>query len=128
MEKRILIADDEGINRLFVKTILMSKGWSVVEAADGKQAIELAAQQDFDLILLDIKMPVLDGWEAGKKIRALEREKDGSKRIPILGFTAYLEEDLMEELKESGIDGIVKKPITEEILLRKISSYLDQEE
>jgi CheY-like chemotaxis protein len=127
MSIKILIADDEGINRLFVKSILTSKGWQVEEAANGKEALEICSRQSFDLIILDIKMPVMDGKEASRRIREQENGNDGTKNGPILGFTAYVENELLEELKANGIDGIIRKPITETVLLRTISSYLSDD-
>lgn len=124
MTKKILLADDEGINRLFVKSILTGQGWDVVEAANGKEALELFAGQDFDLIVLDIKMPVMDGKETSRKIREIEEGRNDSEGVPILGFTAYVGNDLVEELQANGINELIRKPITKKVLLRTISSYL----
>lgn len=124
MTKRILLADDEGINRLFIKSILTGQGWEVVEAGNGKEALELYTGQDFDLIVLDIKMPVMDGKETSRKIREIEEGRNESVGVPILGFTAYVDNDLVEELKANGINALIRKPITEKVLLRTISSYL----
>jgi len=122
-----LIADDEGINRLFIKTILTSNGWMVDEASNGQAAIELVEKQEFDIIILDVKMPVMDGKHAAAEIRALEREQ-GRSSTTILGLTAYAEKELVEELMQHGMNGVIHKPITEKALIGKITAMLDKEE
>lgn len=124
MNKKILLADDESINRLFVKTILASQGWEVWEATNGKEALDLYTSGDFDLVILDIKMPVMGGVEACRKIRELEAAGDKSLRIPILGFTAYGGSAINEELSASGMNDLIRKPVTRESLLKTISSFL----
>jgi len=124
MKKRILLADDEGINRLYVKSILTAQGWEVVEAANGKESLEISSRNSFDLVVVDIKMPVMDGKETARKIRELEMSRKASDDVPILGFTAYGGNELIEDLQANGIDGIIRKPITERGLLKTISAYL----
>jgi len=122
-----LIADDEGINRLFIKTILTSNGWIVDEASNGQAAIELVEKHEFDIIILDVKMPVMDGKRAAAEIRSLEREQ-GRISTAILGLTAYAEKELVEELMQHGMNGVIHKPITEKALIGKITAMLDKEE
>ena len=118
-----MIADDEGINRLFIKTVLAGNGWEVEEAPNGKVAVDLAARSPFDAVILDVKMPVMDGKQAAIQIRALEKELDREPCI-LLGLTAYAEKQLIEELEGLGMDGVIHKPITQESLIRKLSAML----
>ncbi len=124
MGRRILIADDEGINRLFVKTVLLQDGWTVVEAVNGREAVELAGKDTFDIILLDINMPVMDGREAVRQIRQLKQYDRGTSITPILGLTAYSDDIIYREIEEDGMDGLIVKPVTEKSLIRQLDSYL----
>jgi len=126
MDKRILIADDEGINRLFVKTVLLQDGWTVAEAVNGREAVDLAGKEDFDIILLDIKMPVMDGREAVRRIRQLKQYSRGTSLTPILGLTAYSDDIIYRELEEDGMDGLIVKPVTEKSLLSQLDSFLSK--
>ena len=123
MSTRILIADDEGINRLFIKTVLSGNGWEVAEAANGKAALDLVTEQAFDAVILDVKMPVMDGKQAAIEIRALESEI-GREQCILLGLTAYAEKELIDELKNIGMDGVIHKPITQESLIKRLSDML----
>ncbi len=118
-----MIADDEGINRLFIKTVIAGNGWEVEEAPNGKVAVDLASQTPFDAVILDVKMPVMDGKQAAIQIRALERDS-GREPCILLGLTAYAEKQLIDELMEIGMDGVIHKPITQESLIRKLSELL----
>lgn len=118
-----MIADDEGINRLFIKTILTGNGWIVDEASNGQAAVELVERHKFDIIILDVKMPVMDGKRAASEIRALEQKQERSSTI-ILGLTAYAEKQLIDELMQHGMNGVIHKPITEKELIGKITDML----
>jgi len=126
MRGRVLIADDEGINRLFVKTVLLNNGWDVKEALNGQEAVEIAAREVFDIILMDIKMPVMDGREAVRRIRKIPGYHTPGTRIPILGLTAYSDEVVGQETRRDGMDGLITKPVTEEQLLSQIDSFLSK--
>jgi len=124
MGRRILIADDEGINRLFVKTVLMRNGWEVTDAENGQEVLDLVKREHFDIILMDIKMPVMNGLEAMREIRELRENGHTSASVPILGLTAYSDELSRREIEESGMNGIIAKPVDEKALIRQIESYL----
>ncbi len=119
-----MIADDEGINRLFIKTILTSNGWIVDEASNGQAAVELVEKHEFDIIILDVKMPIMDGKRATTEIRSLEQTQERTPSA-ILGLTAYAEKELIDELMQLGMNGVIHKPITEKVLIGKISGMLD---
>ncbi len=119
-----MIADDEGINRLFIKTILTGNGWKVEEAVDGKAAVNLVEGTHFDIIILDVKMPVMDGKQAARQIRFIEEKQDREPTV-ILGLTAYAEKQLVDELVQHGMNGVIHKPITQASLIRKISEMVE---
>jgi AmiR/NasT family two-component response regulator len=108
---RIVIADDESIIRLDLKETLVRLGHEVVaEAGDGRTAVDLTQQHRPDLVILDVKMPVLDGVDAAKEISAL-------RLAPVLLLTAYSQRDLVQRALEAGVFAYVVKPFTESDLL-----------
>lgn len=118
MEKnaiRVIIADDEPITRMDLKEMLESEGYQVIqEAADGFDAVEACKKHRPDLILMDIKMPLLDGFAAARIIN----EEMLADTIVIL--TAYSEKDFVEQAKSVGADGYLVKPIEERALIPSI--------
>ncbi|GEM_PF-2538467 len=124
MSVQILIADDEGINRLFVKTILVAHGWTVEDVSNGRDAVDIFENTPFDIVILDVKMPVMGGKHAASEIRSIE-EKQGREPAVLLGLTAYAEKELVDELMQHGMNGVIHKPITEGALIRKINSMLE---
>jgi len=120
--KKILIADDEQQLALAVKIRLQSKGYQVVTASDGRQALELAAQERPDLIILDVVMPVMDGYSC---LRALNT-RFGRGHIPVIILTAR---DRMKDLFElEGIEDYVVKPFDHEDLLVRIERAFKRRE
>ena len=116
--KKILIADDEEQLALAVKIRLQSKGYQVLTAPDGRQALELITQQQPDLLILDILMPVMDGYSCLREIN----RRFGRGRIPVIILTAR---DRMKDLFElEGIEDYVIKPFDHEDLLVRIERVL----
>jgi CheY-like chemotaxis protein len=107
--RRVLIAEDNPVNQKLLHRILAKRGLEVVTVADGKAATEAVAQEPFDLILMDIQMPVMDGIQATRLIRERERET-GSRRIPVIAVTANGMFQCREECAAVGMDGYVVKP------------------
>jgi len=105
---RILLAEDQEINLQFVDTILQKMGHKVITARDGREAVAKWEQETFDIILMDVQMPGMDGIEATRKIRS--SEKEGCK-VPIIALTAYAMNGDCEQLLDSGFDGYVSKPM-----------------
>lgn len=114
---KILIADDESIIRLGLKTMLNELGHEVTMAADGRDALKLAHQKHFDLAIFDIKMPFTDGLEAA---RALHRYRP----TPTLILTAFGDKDLIEQAAELPIQGYLIKPVAEKQLAASIEIAL----
>ncbi len=115
---RILIADDNEINQLVAQDLLASAGHSMRLANDGREAVELLEQERFDLVLMDVQMPVMDGFEATAAIRA--NEKGTNCRVPIIALTGNAMSGDKERCLEAGMDGYVAKPLRRKDLLRAI--------
>jgi signal transduction histidine kinase/ActR/RegA family two-component response regulator len=108
---RILAAEDNPVNQQVLATLLAHLGLSPVIVADGAQALEAWRQADWDLILMDIQMPVMDGLSASREIRRRETET-GRPRTPILALTANAMRDQVDAYHAAGIDAVVAKPIS----------------
>lgn len=118
-KKKILIVDDEPHVRRLVRTVL-SKDFTVLEAEDGKQAIEIAATQKPDLILMDIMMPRMDGYTSCSAIK----NDPTTKSIPVLMVTALGFELNVKLGQQMGADGYMTKPFTAQDLFDKIAEFL----
>jgi CheY-like chemotaxis protein len=120
MEQVILIVEDEPRNLKLIRDLLEVSGYMVLEAIDGKQGVEIAKAKKPDLILMDIQLPVMEGFEATRILKADERTRD----IPIMALTAYAMKGDEEKIKAAGCDGYVSKPIDTRGFLNKITEYL----
>ena len=105
---RVLLAEDNPDHQQVVSYILRRRGHDVDIAADGKQAIRMARENCYDVILMDVKMPGMDGLEATKAIRASE---NGNWLVPIIALTAYAMKGDRERCLAAGMDGYLSKPI-----------------
>jgi signal transduction histidine kinase/ActR/RegA family two-component response regulator len=117
---RILFAEDDTVSSLSGKRMLEKAGHSVATATDGRQAFELLTKQDFDLILMDIQMPAMDGVETTKAIRGASR-LGAKSRIPIVAMTAYAMTGDKEKFLAAGMDDYVAKPVDQGALLEAIA-------
>lgn len=115
---RVLVVDDISINRDIASSFLRSAGHIVTCAESGAQAIEAIAMADFDLVLMDIRMPEMDGLEATRRIRALEGKRG---RVPIVALTAQVFTEQVEACRKAGMDGHVIKPFSLETLLAAVT-------
>lgn len=120
MGQVILIVEDEPRNLKLIRDLLEVSGYIILEAIDGKQGVEIAKAKEPDLILMDIQMPVMEGFEATRILKADERTRD----IPIMALTAHAMEGDEEKVKAAGCDGYVSKPIDTRGFLNKITEYL----
>jgi CheY-like chemotaxis protein/HPt (histidine-containing phosphotransfer) domain-containing protein len=118
---RILIAEDNATNRRIIRTHLEDWGHSVVMATDGTEALERFDAEPFDLVLMDLQMPRMDGIAATASIR--QREKAGAP-VPIIALTANVLKGVREECHASGMDGYLGKPVREHELLAAIESVV----
>ena len=118
----ILLADDSTDNRLLIHAYLKDTAWRLVDAENGAIAVDRMKAGSFDLVLMDIQMPVMDGLEATRVIRAWEKER-GLPRIPILALTASALDEDVRRTFEAGVDMHVSKPIKKAVLLAAIGKY-----
>ena len=121
--RRILIAEDEAINRLYLQQLLESRGWTVSSVANGEEAVNAASTRSFDLILLDLSMPKLGGLEATRELRRVEAET-GRRRAPVIALTAHAGEETKRECGEAGMDGFISKPFGERALWAELERVL----
>lgn len=117
---KILLVEDNEMNRDMLSRRLMRKGFEVVIAVDGQQGVDLAGAEIPDLILMDMSLPVLDGWEATRKIR----EAPETARIPVIALTAHAMSGDREKALEAGCDDYDTKPVDLERLLGKMQALL----
>jgi two-component system, cell cycle response regulator DivK len=120
MSKRILVIEDEEDNRRIVRDLLTSVGYEIIEAVTGEEGVQAAATHLPDLILMDIQLPGLDGYEATRRIKA----NPALHHIPIIAVTSYALSGDDVKAFEAGCDGYVTKPFSPRALLAKIREYL----
>jgi PAS domain S-box-containing protein len=123
---RVLLAEDHPTNQRVVQLILSSQGAEVVVAADGAQAVAAFQADEFDIILMDMQMPVMDGLAATRAIRALEAGSPGRGRIPVVMLSANAMLEHRQEAILAGADSHIAKPITAASLLAGIEAVLDE--
>jgi CheY-like chemotaxis protein len=126
--RNILLVDDYEVNQIIGKRHLESAGYKVDVAVDGAAAVEAFTTRKYDLILMDIEMPVLDGWESTKRIRGLESAdiSCNTGRVPIIAMSGHVLEDDTARYQQAGMDDCMAKPIEREILLAIVEKWLGQ--
>ena len=117
---KILLVEDNEMNRDMLSRRLERKGHQVTIAVDGQQALDLAAAEKPDLILMDMSLPVLSGWEATQKLKA----NDATRSIPVIALTAHAMAEDEKRARESGCDDYDTKPVELTRLLGKIDALL----
>lgn len=120
MSKRILVVEDQEDNRRIVRDLLTAAGYEVLEATDGRAGVERARALVPDLILMDIQLPGLDGYEATRRIKA----EPALRAIPIIAVTSYALSGDDAKAFEAGCDGYLSKPASPRKLLSKIRQFL----
>lgn len=120
MPKKILIVEDNEDSRELVVKVLRNKGYEMVEAADGEEAVEKAVAEKPDLILLDISLPKLDGYEVAKRLKSLEEFHE----IPIIAFTAHAMKGDREKAIVAGFEGYISKPVDIRELPVQVKSFI----
>jgi CheY-like chemotaxis protein len=121
---KILLVEDNEMNRDMLSRRLIRKGYEVIMALDGRQAIEMAAGENPDLILMDMSLPVIDGWEATRQVKAAP----ATCSIPVIALTAHAMAGDREKAIEAGCDDYDMKPIDLPRLLDKINSLLERKQ
>jgi CheY-like chemotaxis protein len=120
--QRLLLVEDNEDNRTIYSTLLRHLGYQVIEAEDGVQAIELARSEHPDLILMDISIPEMDGWEATRVLRG----DPSTQSIPIVALTAHALEDDRERAAEVGFSSYLAKPIEPRAVVAEIRRLIGQ--
>jgi two-component system cell cycle response regulator DivK len=120
MSKRILLVEDQEDNRRIMRDLLSASGYQLVEANDGEQGLALAQSEVPDLILMDIQLPGLDGYEVTRRIKA----NAALNHIPIIAVTSYALSGDDQKAFAAGCDGYVTKPFSPRQLLAKIREFL----
>jgi len=121
MKNRILYIEDNDQNFYLVSFILSAKGYTVIRARDGKEGIERAIADRPDLILLDIQLPVMDGYTVAKKLRGI----DGMETIPIVALTSYAMAGDREKAIGAGCTGYIENPINPATFINEVAAYLE---
>ena len=121
---KILLVEDNEMNRDMLTRRLQRKGYEVVIAADGKEAVRKAQSQTPDLILMDIRLPLIDGWEAMQRIKIMPE----TQYIPIIALTAHAMTGDMEKCMDAGCDDYDTKPIDLPRLLEKMQALLNNQD
>jgi two-component system cell cycle response regulator DivK len=120
MTRRILVVEDQEDNRRILRDLLTNAGFALVEATTGEEGVLAAAQHRPDLILMDVQMPVLDGYEATRRIKT----QPELKHIPIIVVTSYALSGEDVKAREAGADAYVSKPFSPRQLLATIRGFL----
>jgi len=120
MSKRILVVEDQEDNRRILRDLLTSAGYEIIQAENGEEALAAAARERPDLILMDIQLPLLDGYEATRRIKS----NPGLRAIPIIVVTSYALSGDEGKARAAGCDAYVTKPYSPRVLLAKIREYV----
>ena len=120
MTKRILIVEDQEDNRVIMRDVLSTAGYHLIEALNGEDGVKLAQSERPDLILMDIQLPVMDGYEATRRIKGIAELKS----IPIIAVTSYALSGDEAKARAAGCDAYVAKPFSPRQLLAMVREYL----
>ena len=120
----VLLAEDNAVNQKFATRLLQNAGHQVTVAQNGREAVDLSGSQSFDLVLMDLQMPEMDGLEATRAIRV--REAEGGRKTPIIAMTANAMTGDRERCIEAGMDGYIAKPVKKDLLFAEIGRVLDE--
>jgi two-component system, cell cycle response regulator DivK len=120
MSRRILVVEDQEDNRHIMRDLLTSAGYEMLEAVTGEAGVALAETAHPDLILMDIQLPGLDGYEATRRIKA----NPALREIPIIAVTSYALSGDDQKVRDAGCDGYVAKPFSPRALLATIRGFL----
>jgi len=118
-ERKALIVDDSKLNRQIIIEYLIAKDFKILEAEDGKQALDIIETQKPDVVLLDLIMPVMDGFET------LAHLKETNNPTPVIVITAYLKENTYQRCRDLGARGFLNKPIKMQELFNQISILIE---
>jgi two-component system, cell cycle response regulator DivK len=121
---KVLLVEDNEMNRDMLSRRLIRRGYEVVFAVDGQQGVDMARSAHPDIILMDMSLPVMDGWEATRRVKS----DDATRRTPVIGLTAHAMSGDREKAIEAGCDDYDTKPVELDRLIGKIQRLLGVEE
>jgi CheY-like chemotaxis protein len=119
-KKTILLVEDNEDNLVVYRTILEHVGYSVIEARDGEEGVNRARQHLPDLILMDISIPKIDGWEATQRLKS----EDSTRAIPIIALTAHALEEDRQKAVQAGCDGYLAKPVEPRRVVQEVERFV----
>ncbi len=122
---KILLAEDNPLNQDLAQRLLTKRGHNVTVVGNGKLALEKLEQETFDLVLMDLEMPEMDGLEATRTIRERSKEQSGFS-LPVIAMTAYDEQEMKKEIAEAGFDGVINKPFRPKELDSEIRAIVEK--
>ena len=122
MSKRILVVEDQEDNRRIVRDLLLASGYQLIEAMTGEEGLKMATTEKPDLILMDIQLPGMDGYEVTRRIKA----NPELNPIPIIVVTSYALSGDDKKAFDAGCNGYVTKPFSPRVLLAKIREFLPE--
>jgi len=122
----VLVVEDNAINRLVAKKFLEDWNVEVLEAEDGKIGVEKVKENELDLVLMDLQMPVMNGYDATKEIKSMENGK--YKDLPVMALTASILSGIQDEIDQAGLDGFLIKPFKAPDLYNLIKTHVRKEE
>ncbi len=120
MTKRILVVEDQEDNRQIIRDMLAGTDYEIIEAENGEEALAAVAKQRPDLILMDIQLPIMDGYTATRRIKA----DPALRSIPVIAVTSYALSGEDKKAREAGCDAYIPKPYSPRELLAKVRQYL----
>jgi CheY-like chemotaxis protein len=119
----LIVEDDPSIDSLLEFILREQDHWNTTSVVNGRHAVEAWQSGNYDVILMDVRMPAIDGIDATKKIREKERES-GRKRTPIIGFTAYVSKKTCQECLDADMDDFISKPTKIKTLVETVEKHL----
>ena len=120
MSKRILVVEDQPDNRKIIRDVFAPTGYEIIEAENGEEALAAIAKARPDLILMDIQLPIMDGYTATRRIKA----DPALRSIPVIAVTSYALSGEEKKAREAGCDDYIPKPYSPRELLAKVRQYL----
>ena len=123
MSKLILVVEDQEDNRRILRDLLTTVGFEIIEAVTGEEGVRMAREKNPDLILMDIQLPVLDGYDATRQIKSRPEQAN----IPIIAVTSYALSGDELKAQEAGCDEYISKPYSPRVLLEKVRDFLPEQ-
>ncbi len=123
MTKKIIVAEDSSVIQNLTKRILSIQNYQITSVKNGQQVLDKLEADDYDLILLDINMPVMDGMECARTIRAMENET--KSKIPIIAITGNAKNYSMQDFKDVGINDYLPKPLNYDAMVELVKEYIN---